>query len=132
DSSPPVPDFMHVHPSSWSHPVNRSLTVMASLLLGISGCATLQQIAALRQVAFALDGVANARLAGVEIGRLRNASNLSALDIGRITVAAARRDLPLAFTVNVRATNPTENGTPPTLVKLGWTLLLDVKDTNTG
>src|SRR5690606_26929763 len=55
DSSPPVPDFMHVHPSSWSHPVNRSLTIMASLLLGISGCATLQQIAALRQVAFALD-----------------------------------------------------------------------------
>lgn len=112
--------------------MNRSLTIMASLLLGISGCATLQQIAALRQVAFALDGVANARLAGVEIGRLRNASNLSALDIGRITVAAARRDVPLDFTVNVRATNPSENGTTASLVKLGWTLLLDDKETISG
>jgi hypothetical protein len=112
--------------------VNRSLTIVASLLLGISGCATLQQIAALRQVAFALDGVANGRLAGVEIGRLRNASNLSALDIGRITVAMARRDVPLDFIVNVRATNPSENGTTASLVKLAWTLLLDDKETISG
>lgn len=112
--------------------MNRSLTIVASLLLGISGCATLQQIAALRQVAFALDGVANGRLAGVEIGRLRNASNLSALDIGRITVAMARRDVPLDFIVNVRATNPSENGTTASLVKLAWTLLLDDKETISG
>ncbi len=112
--------------------MNRSLAVAASLVLGISGCATLQQIASLRQVAFALDGVTNGRLAGVEIGRFRNATNLSPLEIGRITVALARREVPLDFTVNVRASNPAENGTTASLVKLAWTLLLDDKETISG
>jgi hypothetical protein len=105
---------------------------VATLVLGISGCATLQQIAALRQVAFALDGVTDGRLAGVEIGRIRDARNLSALDIGRITVAVARRDVPLAFTVNVRASNPAENATTASLVRLAWTLFLDGKETISG
>jgi len=112
--------------------VNRTLAVMASLVLGIGGCATLQQITALRQVAFALDGVSNGRLAGVEIGRLRDARNLSALDIGRITVALARRDVPLDFIVNVRASNPAENRTTASLVRMAWTLLLDDKETISG
>lgn len=112
--------------------MNRSLALAASLLLGISGCASLQQFAALRQVAFALDGVANGRLAGVEIGRFRNASNLSPLEIGRITVALARRDVPLDFTVNVRASNPAENATTASMVRMAWTLLLDDKETISG
>jgi hypothetical protein len=112
--------------------VNRSLALAASFVLGISGCASLQQFAALRQVAFALDGVANGRLAGVEIGRFRNASNLSPLEIGRITVALARRDVPLDFTVNVRASNPAENATTASMVRMAWTLLLDDKETISG
>lgn len=112
--------------------MNRPIAFLATLVLATSGCATLQQIASLRQVAFALDGVADGRLAGVEIGRLRDAGNLSALDIGRITVAMARRDVPLDFTVNVRATNPAENGTTASLVKLAWTLFLDDKETISG
>ncbi len=112
--------------------MNRSLALVASLALGVSACATFQQFAALRQVAFALDGVSNGRLAGVEISRLRDARNLSALDIGRLTVAAARREVPLDFTVNVLASNPAENATTASMVNLAWTLLLDDKETISG
>lgn len=112
--------------------MNRSLALAASFVLGVSACATFQQFAALRQVAFTLDGVANGRLAGVDISRLRDARNLSALDIGRLTVAAARREVPLDFTVNVLASNPAENATTASMVNLAWTLLLDDKETISG
>src|SRR5690606_3136274 len=50
----------------------RAAAGLLALTLAVAGCVTLQQIAALRQVDFALDRVSDARLAGVSLSRIAN------------------------------------------------------------
>lgn len=102
------------------------------LVLTVGGCATLQQFAALRQVAFAIDNVGTGRLAGVDLSRVRSTSDIGALDAARLAAALADENLPLEFTVNVRAENPADNQTTARMVKLAWTLLLDDRETISG
>lgn len=102
------------------------------VMLSTAACATLQQLAALRQVDFALAGVRNGRLAGVDLARIRSYSDLTATDIGRISLALARKDLPLDFVVDVRAENPPDNQVTATMVRLAWSLLLNDKETISG
>jgi hypothetical protein len=97
-----------------------------------TACATLQQLTALRQVTFALTGVRNGRLAGVDLARIRSYSDLTATDIGRISLALARKDLPIEFVVDVRAENPPDNTVTATMVRLAWSLLLNDKETISG
>lgn len=104
----------------------------AAMLLLLTACATLQQIAALRRVAFALGAVGNGKLAGVSLARIASYRDLSAGDVGRIAIAVARNDLPLEFQLDLRAANPAENRTTATMVRLAWTLLLDGKETVSG
>ncbi len=101
-------------------------------LAGAAGCATLQQIAALRQVDFSLAGTRNARLAGVDLSRIRSYRDLSAVDIGRIGFAIARKDLPLEFQLAVRGENPADNNVTATMVRLAWSLFLNDKETVSG
>ncbi len=105
--------------------------VLLALLLmgGVSACATLQQLAALRQVAFSLTGVQDGRLAGVSLSRIRTYNDLSTVEVGRLALAIARNDVPLEFTVNVGAENPAENSVTATMVRLAWSLFLDEKET---
>jgi hypothetical protein len=100
--------------------------------LGTAACATLQQIAALRQVRFDLAGVRNGNLAGIDLGRIRSYSDLHTADVARIALAVARKDLPLDFVVDVGALNPPENQVTARMVRLAWTLLLNDKETISG
>ncbi|MEO8451466.1 MAG: hypothetical protein ABI647_16855 [Gemmatimonadota bacterium] len=97
-----------------------------------SGCATLQQFAALRQVDFRLASVGGGRLAGVDVSRVRSYSDLSGTDLGRLALAAARREMPLEFTVNIEGLNPAENKVTARMVRLQWVLLLQDKETISG
>ena len=99
------------------------------LMTALGACATLQQLAALRQVAFTLAGVQDGRLAGVALTRIASYEDLSAAEVGRLALAIARRELPLEFRVNVQAENPADNRTTATLVRLAWSLYLDDKET---
>jgi hypothetical protein len=108
------------------------MLALAALTAGLAGCATLRQITALRRVDFSLAGVEDGRLAGVELRRIANYGDLDALEIGRIALAVARRDVPLEFRVLIRADNPADNGTAATMVRLAWTLLLDDRETING
>lgn len=112
-------------------PVCAAIGLAASALVA-SGCATLQQIAALRQVEFAIDGVGGGRLAGIELNRIRSVDDLSAADAARLAAALAEDDVPFAFTVDVRAENPAENRTTARMVRFAWTLLLDDRETVEG
>lgn len=103
-----------------------------SALAGATACATLQQLAALRQVDFSLAGVRNGRLAGVDLGRISSYRDLSATDIGRIALAVARKDLPLEFQLEVTGQNPSDNKVTATLVRLAWSLYLNDKETISG
>lgn len=108
------------------------LPVALGLLVLAPGCATLQQIAALRQVDFDIDRVSEGFLAGVEIDRVRSYGDLSALDLARLTAAAARQEMPLAFVLHLDAENPESNSVPARLVQLDWTLLIDDTETVSG
>ena len=102
---------------------------VAGLAVLVGGCSSLQQLAALRQVGFALTGVTGGRLAGVDIGKIAAGTRLSVLDYGKLTVALARQDVPLDFLVNVEALNPAENKVTARMVRLGWALYLNDKET---
>src|SRR5688500_4831221 len=65
------------------------------------GCATLQEIAALRRVDFELDRVTRGDLAGVDLERYRAGGGLSPVDAGRVAVALGRGELPLRFNLHV-------------------------------
>ena len=104
----------------------------AGFAVAIAGCATLQQLVALRNVQFALSGVANGQLAGIDLAKVANYTRLSPLDIGKVAVAIARNDLPLDFILNVKADNPIENKVTARMIRLGWSLYLDDKETITG
>ncbi|HSM07486.1 MAG TPA: hypothetical protein VLA33_00530 [Gemmatimonadota bacterium] len=105
---------------------------LALALVAAEGCATLQQFAALRQVQFAIDGVGTGRLAGIDLARVRSAGDLRVTDAARLAAAMADEELPLEFTLDVRAENPAENQTTARMVRFAWTLLLDDRETIDG
>lgn len=102
------------------------------VLFSLTGCATLQQLAALRNVEFALDRVSDLRLAGVDLGGIQSVEDLSVMDAGRFAMAVSRNELPLEFNLHILAVNPDENGTDARLVQMDWTLLLQERETLSG
>ena len=115
--------------------ISRTFLVVV-LLMGMAamtqGCQTLREIAALRDVNFALDNVTNARLAGVDIQRFRSYEDLTATDIMRIGAAVADRELPLRFQLHLAARNPEENQVQARMVRMAWTLLIEDRETISG
>jgi len=111
--------------------MRRSLPALTALTL-LAGCATLQQLAALRDVDFAVDRVADARLAGIDLGRVRSYSDLGAVDAGRLALTVSQGELPMDFTVHLTALNPADNSVDARLVRMDWTLLLQQRETLSG
>ena len=102
------------------------------LVLGVSSCATLQQIAALRNVEFSLDRVSDLRLAGIDLGRIHSFEDLGILDAGRMALAVSQKRLPLDFRLHLSAENPATNTISARLVQMDWTLLLQDRETLSG
>lgn len=103
------------------------------LLAGmLTGCATLQEVIALRSVAFQVDRVTEVRMAGVDLSRVRSYSDLSLGDGARVTTALATRELPLSFRIHLLAENPASNSVTARLVRLRWTLFLEDTETISG
>ena len=105
---------------------------MVFALLTLSGCATLQQVLALRNVDFTVDHISDARLANIDLGRVRSFEDLGFVDAGRLALAVSQRDLPLAFELHLLAENPADNTVDARLVRLDWTLLLQGRETLSG
>ena len=112
--------------------MRKTFAVPALLAVVITSCATLQQFAALRSVDFQLDRVANVQVAGIDASRVSAYSDLNLMDAARVGAALARRELPLAFQLHVRAENPSDNPVTARLVRLQWTLFLDDAETISG
>ena len=113
---------------------SRSRAALAALALApllLTGCATLQGVLALRQVDFALDGVLDVRLAGVELDRIQRYEDLGILDAARVLGAVSQGTLPLSFQLNVGASNP-EGNPEARVLALDWTLLLQDRETISG
>ncbi|MFN0177388.1 MAG: hypothetical protein ACKVZ0_01225 [Gemmatimonadales bacterium] len=110
----------------------RSWFLIAAAVGVAGGCTGLQQLAALRQVDFSLAGIVGGRLAGIDLTRITSYNKLSPLDVAKVAVALGRKDLPLEFTLNVRAENPADNKVTAKLIKMGWSLFLDDRETISG
>ena len=108
------------------------LSVGSILLLTMAGCATLQQVMALRDVDFSFDRVANVRVADVQLDRVRSFSDLGLADAARLTAAVADRDLPLSLDIHLRAVNPEDNTVDARLVRMDWTLLIEGREALSG
>lgn len=102
---------------------NRLVKFAAGALLATSvlgGCTALQQMAALRSVAFAFARVSDVKCAGVTIGPETRFSSLGLTDLARISAAVAQKQLPLELVAHVNATNPPDNKVAARVVELGW------------
>ena len=108
------------------------LTAALCLPLVLGSCATLQELANIRNVDFNIDRVSGANLAGVDIQQLRSYDDLSGGEAARLVAALARGSMPLSFTVHVGAENPAGNSVAARLVQLDWTLFLDETETISG
>lgn len=108
------------------------VTVVAFLAVVWSGCATLQQVMALRDVDFSFDRVAAVQVAGVELDGVRSFSDLGFADVARLTAAVADRNLPLSMNVHLTALNPEDNSVEARLVRMDWTLLIEGRETLSG
>jgi len=111
--------------------MRRTLPALA-LLAAVSGCATLQQLVALRDVDFDIDRVSDVRLAGVDLTNVRSYRDLGVADVGRLTLAVSRGEMPMDFRLHLTATNPAENSADARLVRMDWTLLLQNRETISG
>ena len=105
--------------------------VGASLVL-VAGCATMRSITALRQVHFDIDRLQGIRLAGVNLDNKRSLSDVSPLEMARVTAAVLRGQVPLSMDVHILGQNPPENNTTARLVRFDWTLDLNGKETVSG
>jgi len=106
------------------------LLALAPVLL--AGCATLQQLVALRSVDFSVDRVSDVRLAGVDLSSASSYRDLGLADVGRLTLAVTQGELPMSFRLHLSALNPADNSTDARLVRMDWTLLLQGRETISG
>ena len=108
------------------------LCVLLAAVLPLGSCATLQEIANLRNVDFAIENVTGTNLAGVNVQDVRSYNDLGGGEVARLLAALAGGEMPLSFTLNVGASNPAANSVNARLVQLDWTLLLDNTETISG
>lgn len=106
--------------------------IAIQLCLVAGSCTSLQEFAALRQVHFEIDGVAQPFLAGVDLMRVRDYSDLRPTDVLRLSNAISQKELPLTFTLLVGAENPSDNRVTARMLELDWTLFLDDRETVSG
>jgi hypothetical protein len=112
--------------------MTRWVAALCCLAAVLPGCRVSQRLAELRAAEFTLDRVDGLRVAGMDLARLRSFDDLS--DAQRATIAAAARagDVPLEFSLIVRARNPAQNAATAELFSMEWTLLLAERDTVSG
>jgi len=96
------------------------------LVLGsIVGCATANEIAALHQVEFRFDRLSAQRVAGIPVDQIHSYADVTPVDLARMAIAVASKDVPLDLTVNLVGTNPATNKTTARLVAMDWAYLVD-------
>lgn len=109
-----------------------ALAVLLATVVGLPGCAALQQYAALREVTFSLDRVDRVELAGVRLDAIRSYDDLTVVDVARLGTALAREQMPLTFTLHIGASNPADNNVDARMVRFDWTMLIEDRETVSG
>jgi hypothetical protein len=92
---------------------------------GLAGCAGLREAVALHQVDFRYDRISNPAIAGLPLSRIQRYEDLSIVDVGRLALAIASKDVPLDIIVHLEGKNPATNNTTARMMKLDWAYLVD-------
>jgi hypothetical protein len=108
------------------------IAACACALSTLTACQTLQQLTALQNVSFELDGVRDVRLAGVRLDGIQSAGDLGLTGMTRILAAYASGNLPLELTADLLAENPADNSVTARLARLDWTMLLEGREAVSG
>ena len=108
------------------------LIAALALLLSTPGCAALQELAALRSVAFAFGRVSDVRLAGVSLTPGMRFADLSLADAARVTAAVVTRSVPFELVAHVDATNPAENRVAARMLRMDWTMFVETRQALAG
>ncbi len=102
------------------------------VLLALTGCTALQELAALRSCTFAFTNVSDVRIAGIAIGPSSRSGSLGSVDAMRLAAAVLARQVPLELVAHVSATNPPENKVAARMVNLDWTLFVEERQALAG
>ncbi len=98
----------------------------------LSGCVSLQEIAALREVHFHIDHVGNAALAGFDLTEVTSVHDIDPRSLLRLTSAVRNKELPMSFRLHLGAENPADNDVDARLIGLEWTLFIEDRQTVSG
>lgn len=110
----------------------RLIAAALILMVTVSGCASIRQMTALRNVRFAFASVSDVRFVGIPIGPGTNFSQLGLTDLARVSAALVAKRAPLELVAHVNATNPEENLVAARMLELGWKFYLQDQETLTG
>lgn len=102
--------------------------ILLLVLLCVTGCAAVRQLAALHQVEFRFDRIADPYVAGIQLSGIHSLDDIGPLDLGRLTLAIASRDVPLDLTVHVVGKNPDTNTVTAKLIGLDWSYIIDGRE----
>ena len=109
------------------------MRLIAILLLScVVGCASTRELDAMRQVEFRFDRISDAQIAGIRLGSLHSTDDVSVLDLGRLTLAVASKDVPLDLIVHVTGQNPATNDVTARMIALDWAYFVDERETVSG
>lgn len=114
------------------HGWKRWVAVLSVASVAFSGCAAVNEFAALRQVEFRYDGIADPEIVGIPISKITSYDQLSIVDVGRLALGVAAKDVPLDITVRLEGLNPEPNKTAARLMKLDWTYLVEDQEVVSG
>lgn len=100
---------------------------MPALLLTIllPGCASVNQLVALRNMTFDFAGISDVRIAGIPVREGARFGSLSVQDAARLSVAVASNAVPLELIAHVNATNPQSNAATARMTALDWSLFVE-------
>ncbi len=101
-------------------------------LVSLTGCAGVRQLAAIRQVEFSFDRIADPRVAGIRLSDIHSPEDANPLDMGRLALAIATKDVPIDLTVHIIGKNPETNTVTAKLIGLDWSYIVDGRQAVSG
>ena len=101
------------------------LVAALTIAAGTAGCAATRELAALSQVDFSYDRISGAQIAGITLSGINSYDDIGPLDVARLALAIASKDVPLDLTVHLTALNPKTNDVNARMTALDWAYLVD-------
>lgn len=104
------------------------VSILVTLLgfISLSSCDEAEKIFNLTSCKYELDGVTNPKVAGVSFSNISSVSDVSVLDVIKLTAAYSSKSLPLSANINVKVVNP--NSSEARLHKFDWAIDLEQKE----